>query len=73
MGNFGMKISGATASSLRAASNARHNCFPNVSTLGMKRSGYKSRFDDTSRPHRPCSSLGGARLAGFYAFGATDL
>jgi hypothetical protein len=31
MGNFGMKISRATASSLRAASNERHNCFPNVS------------------------------------------
>jgi hypothetical protein len=73
MGNFGMKISRATASSLRAASNARHNCFPNVSTVGMKSSGYKSRFDDAWRPHRPCSSHGGARLAGFHAFGANDL
>jgi hypothetical protein len=41
MGNFGMKISRATASSLCAASNARHYCFPDVSTFGVKSSGYK--------------------------------
>jgi hypothetical protein len=41
MGNFGMKISRATASSLRAASNERHNCFPNVSAVGVKSSRYK--------------------------------
>jgi hypothetical protein len=41
MGNFGMKISRATASPLRAASNERHDCFPNVSSVGVKSSGYK--------------------------------
>jgi hypothetical protein len=41
MGNFGMKISRAAASSPRAASNERHDCFPNVSGVGVKSSGYK--------------------------------